>query len=112
MIGEAAFNGLIQHAMDGRAIRGLFITPNALERDGQKIDMINVAHVYGLIALWQQPTRTMLVEPAVAYLRIAHPHLYEELRGLDWHFIHGLAYLERLDDGDAIATNLTIRVRL
>lgn len=111
MIGETAFKGLCSHAAKGCAVRALFITPNALERDGQKIDMMNVANARGLSPVWRQPLRAIQIDACAAYLRIAHPHLDEELRGLEWHFIHGLEYLTRLDDGDAIGANLIMKVR-
>lgn len=112
MIGEVAFKGFCSHANDGLPIRALFITPNAPSREEQKIDMLNMASARGLDALYYHKERTLAIGPATVYQRIAHPYLDRELKSLEWHFIHGLEYLNAFDEGDAIAANLTMMVRL
>jgi hypothetical protein len=113
MISEMAlFNELCSHAAKEEPVRALFITPNALERDWQKLDMINTAAARGLNAIWRKSDRTLLIGPAIVYLRTAHRHLDEELRDQEWNFIHGLEHVEVLANGTTVAANLTIMARL
>lgn len=112
MIGEEAFKGFCRHAESGLPIRALFITPTAIARREQRIDMINEAGAHGLDIIVFDQGQKLEIGPAVAYQRIAHPYLDRELKGLEWHFIHGLEYLDAFEHGEAIALNLTATARL
>lgn len=112
MIGEAAFKGFCKHAEVGAPWRALFITPTAALRNEQQLDMINMAEAHGLMHMYKRSQHVLLVEGAEAYLRIAHDRMDEALRGMEWHFIHGLEYLDAFPEGRAISANLQMRVRL
>ena len=111
MIGEVAFKGFCSQAAEGRPLRALFIVPNAPAREQLQIDMLNIAAARGLNPVFNKSTRQLHVIPAVAYIRIAHPYLDRELKGLDWHFISGLEYLDAVEEGPAIGANLMMRVQ-
>lgn len=106
MIGELAFKNLCRYAVGGLPVRALFITPGAAEREEQKLGMLNEAMAQGLNTEYYHNLRTMNVGPCVVYQRIAHAYLDRELKGLEWHFIDGLEYLEKFEDGEAIQANL------
>lgn len=114
MIGETAFKGFCRHAEDGLPIRALFITPNKTLRIAQQLDMLNMAAARGLDTTYRmrEPRQVLEINNAILYQRVAHPRLDLEVGGLEWHFIHGLEYLEALEEGAAIATNLTAMARL
>lgn len=111
MIGKKSFETLCTHARDGLPVRALFITPSAVDRTAQLLHMQNTAHALGLNSLSYRAQNKLEIGPTVAFLRIAHRRLDEELKGLEWHFIHGLEYLDNFEDGDAIKTNLEMMVR-
>lgn len=114
MIGETSFKGLCSHAKSGLPIRALYITRDAPARKQQHLDMLNVASARGLNTIWYEKERKLMVETATVYLRIAHPYIDRELREHEWHFIHGLEYLEELPnvDWEAISANLLMMARL
>lgn len=109
---QIAFKGFLDRADEGVPVRGLFITPNAPLRELQQIKMINAATARGMHPLMVRSERKLNVGPGVATLRIAHPFLDRELKGLQWHFVHGLEYLDVFEDGKAIAANLAMQARI
>lgn len=111
MIGEDAFKGLCNRTKEGLAMRALFITPTAALRSQQQLDMLNMGADMDLNPLANYSTRTVTLGKSRIWLRIAHPYIDEELKGLEWHFIHGLNYLDKYPEGESIAANLQMRVR-
>lgn len=95
----------------GASLRVLFIVPTASVRDDVMKYMFNEAGARGLMPIWRHANTSMILDQSVAMFRIAHRHLHHELRGLDWHGISGLGYLERFDNCDEIVGLLGSRIR-
>lgn len=112
MSSRKGFKALCAAACEGAAQRVLFISPNSPAREVQQLEFINDAATWGVPIEVRRTPREIQIGDSVALLRIAHPYLDREMKGMEFHFIHGLEHLEAFEDGKRIEQELLARVRL
>lgn len=110
MIGEDTFKDFCTAAHSG-VVTALFITPTALARDEQHISMMNLMGAAGIEYQAVAKSRILSIPGGSAFLRIAHPYLDRELKGIEWDFIDGLEYLDAFEGSERIQQLLMSRVR-
>lgn len=99
----------------GEYRRELFIFRTKADLAVFKLELADTANALNLRPLATTASRHNIEfdgNPSVLLLRVARPYLDREVRGQEFHAIHGLDYFHAIHDGDAIRQLVESRIRL